>query len=232
MGRMILACIGLAVLSPTLLAAQTTPTVSPGDTIRIRTGPGTPWMVRTVLALQESELVVSDDTGALTVPFSAIAELEVHRPDPFDGQRALVGAGIGFGCGMLMIVSATTGDEGDMPAEVAAASAGLFTLYGAALGGGGNKALRGLLIGAAIAAVPGAIIGAASAEACEPDAWLCFGPEVYAMAGAVAGGAIGGLVGSWAGALTPGGWERVPPTRLAVSPGAQGGLTVSLLVSR
>ena len=91
MGRMILACIGLAVLSPTLLAAQTTPTVSPGDTIRIRTGPGTPWMVRTVLALQESELVVSDDTGALTVPFSAIAELEVHRPDPFDtvGRMAL-----------------------------------------------------------------------------------------------------------------------------------------------
>ena len=189
-------------------------------------------MVRTVLALHESELVVSDDTGALTVPVSAIAELEVRRPDPFDGQRALVGAGIGLGCGALMIISAMTGEDGDMPAEAAVASAGVFALYGAALGGGGDRALRGLLIGAAVAAVPGAIIGAASAEACEPDAWMCFGPEFYAMAGAAIGAVAGGLVGSWAGALTPGGWERVPPTRLVVSPGAQGGLAVSLVVSR
>lgn len=229
MSRVIPITLGLGVLAPTLLAAQTPLTVAPGDTIRLRVDRRTPWEAGTVLAVRRDELLFRSDSVAVTVPISSIARLEVRRPHRFDGGRALIGAGLGFGLGALLTMT-----DDDAPAWGVAASGGVFALYGAAVGGGGRRAKRAGLIGYAIGAVPGAVLGAATSEPCAPDAWICFGREFWTVMGAMAGGAAGGLIGSWIGALTPGSvWEPVPATRLTLAPGAYPGLFfVSVVLSR
>ena len=55
-------------------------------------------------------------------------------------------------------------------------------------------------------------------DPCQPDAWMCFGPEFYALMGATGGVVVGGMVGLLAGAFIPADqWERVPLERLRVS---------------
>lgn len=204
MYRTAISVIGASLLLPLQLTAQTVPMIAPGDTVQFRTDRKDPLERGTVVALRDGQLVVSADTGIVTVPIASIATLEVRRPHQFDGRGALIGSGIGGVIGVLGSAASPVREKNVL------AAAAFYGVHGAVLGGGGRKARRAGRTGSFIGVVPGALIGLVGAEHCGMGgAWQCV--AFYGFAG----GAFGGMVGSWIGALTPGQvWVDVRPTRL------------------
>jgi hypothetical protein len=222
----------LLVLLTTTSGAAQNPLVA-GDRVRFRTEPKGDWRRGTFVMLREGHLVLTADTAHVEVPVASLARLEVRRPHRFDGRAALAHGGLGFGLGgAAMGVLALTDDESEVPVWRIAASGALVGAGAAALGGGGTPALVAARVGVMLGAAGGALIGLTSAEECEPNSLVCFGPGLYAFLGAGAGGIAGGLVAAWVGAFVGEEWEWVAPFRLTAAPRPHGSFAIAVSLPR
>ena len=214
-----LLAVSLVVPTHNLLAQQFH--VQPGARVRVTA----PWagsysttsrVIGAVVAVRGDTIVLETERfDPFEFDIGSVTRLEISTRRGFDAKKGLKGAGIGFlvGAGVPLLDS-----DNDYDIAVFAASAVVGTVVGGTIEGGGRNAGKVGLIGALVGAPLGAAIGFVMSEPCQPDAWMCFGPEFYAVMGATGGVVVGGMVGLLAGAFIPADqWERVSLDRLRVS---------------
>jgi hypothetical protein len=150
-----------------------------------------------VVTIQRATMVhgssVVRDT-LVRVPVGDLERLEARRRAPFNWAGAAIGGALGGGLAV----------SGGVPGVLTGVS------LGAIVGGGGKHALKGGAIGAAVTAVPFALIMGMTFD--ESAGCGLVGPcdsGEAAVWGAVGGGALGFVVGSVIGTLSRGEWRAV-----------------------
>jgi hypothetical protein len=185
--------------------------------------------VGTVVEATTDSIVIARgpaDTLALALDSVYSIEMSMGR-ETFDAPGALRGAAAGLLIGGGLAAIADEEDDGQVDPAFVAVAAGLGALGGAALGGGGERARQGGIIGAAVGAPIGLLIAVATHD--ENGFFDSRGGE--ALAGAVIGGMGGGLLGLFVGAAIPREhWEPIISKAIdvAVLPNARGGMRLGM----
>jgi hypothetical protein len=134
MPRWITLALGLSLLGPGTLGAQTVPQLSPGDTVRIAE-PGVPRVSGTLLEVSESALTFTPmrTAEARTVRLSDLEGLQVARGRRSLAAYTLAGIGIGLAVGLAAgLAWETSTPLHDVPAGAQTAAIGAV---GAFVGG-------------------------------------------------------------------------------------------------
>ncbi len=186
----------LLVASPTL-SAQQGQSVVPGARIRLTAdAAGVRHDGRVVAVLPDSLVLTRTGSDTFAVSRSQITDLQVWRPQPLSSRGAGVGLLIGtvIGAGLPLMVT-----QNDIIPVVAGGALG--GLVGTAYGAGGQAGLGRAPLGWLIGGLAGAGIGAAlcagtdSGEGCVPGE----GAAILAIPTALLGGAVAAVtpVGRW-----------------------------------
>ncbi len=233
MKRALLAIFAVAALGDlSALPAQESPFLPAGYLVRVReTDQHSPWISGTVVHANSSRVVMAvPPADTLAFNLDSIYRLDASRgPEKFNSSGAVRGAGIGLALGAVIGLSPNIerGDE-RIDGELGAFLAGIGALGGAAIGGGGWRALRGGFLGAAGGVPLGVVIGllAHDTNSSSPR-------SDSALFGALLGGVSGGGLGMFVGAVIPAvRWETMVSKdfdlRVAADPGGGARLRVSI----